>query len=209
MIGEKAQIKNVFVDRGYRGHKNQGPESVSVDQLRRGAIPKWMWRLMKRRAAIAPTIGHMKTEHRLEGNRLKGTCGDAINALLSGVAMNFGKLLAWVWRFWLFLRAVIGGIFSHRYPLPAFLGPAFSEPTISRCCHEAANHQHSSVSALASSRPCGGTQRGLHSNPFFFTEFLLLVPVKIKPLHLLRLLDYGQQVLFNKYAVCTTNSRDN
>jgi hypothetical protein len=43
-----------------------------------------------------------------------------INALLSGVAMNFGKLLAWVGRFWLFLRAVIGGIFSHWYPLPAF-----------------------------------------------------------------------------------------
>ena len=49
---------------------------------------------MKRRAAIEPTIGHMKSEHRLERNRLKGTCGDAINALLSGVAMNFGELLA-------------------------------------------------------------------------------------------------------------------
>jgi len=120
MIGEKARIKNVFVDRGYRGHKHQGPESVSVDQLRRGAIPKWLWRLMKRRAAIEPTIGHMKSEHRLERNRLKGTCGDAINALLSGVAMNFGKLLAWVGRFWLFFRALIEGIFSQRYPLPAF-----------------------------------------------------------------------------------------
>jgi hypothetical protein len=53
----------------------------------------------------------MKSEHRLERNRLKGTCGDAVNALLSGVAMNFGKLLAWVGRFWLFLRAVIGDIF--------------------------------------------------------------------------------------------------
>ena len=120
MIGEKARVKHVFVDRGYRGHKHQGHESVSVDQLRRGAIPKWLWRLMKRRAAIEPTIGHMKSEHRLERNRLKGTCGDAINALLSGVAMNFGKLLAWVGRFWLFLRAVIEGIFSQGYPLTAF-----------------------------------------------------------------------------------------
>ena len=120
MIGEQTRIKHVLVDRGYRGHKHQGPESVSVDQLRRGAIPKWLWRLMKRRAAIEPTIGHMKSEHRLERNRLKGTCGDAINALLSGVAMNFGKLLAWVGRFWLFFRALIEGIFSQGYPLPAF-----------------------------------------------------------------------------------------
>jgi IS5 family transposase len=120
MIGKNARIKHVFVDIGYRGHKHQGPESVSVDQLHRGVIPKWLWRLMKRRAAIEPTIGHMKSEHRLERNRLKGTCGDAVNALLSGVAMNFRKLLAWVGRFWLFLRAVIGDIFSHGYPLPAF-----------------------------------------------------------------------------------------
>ena len=43
-----------------------------------------------------------------------------INALLSGVAMNFGKLLAWVGRFWLFFRALIEGIFSQGYPPPAF-----------------------------------------------------------------------------------------
>jgi hypothetical protein len=79
MIGKNARIKHVFVGRGCRGHKHQGPESVSVDQLLRGVIPKWLWRLMKRRAAIEPTIGHMKSEHRLERNRLKGTCGDAIN----------------------------------------------------------------------------------------------------------------------------------
>jgi IS5 family transposase len=126
MIGEKARIKNVFVDGGYRGHKHQGPESVSIDQLRRGAIPKWMWRLMKRRAAIEPTIAHMKSEHRLERNRLKGTCGDAVNALVSGVGMNFGKLLAWVGRFWLFLRVVFLGIFSHGNPYLPFESGFFS-----------------------------------------------------------------------------------
>jgi IS5 family transposase len=48
---------------------------------------------MKRRAAIEPTIGHLKAEHRFELNRLKGTQGNAINALLSAAAMNFQKLL--------------------------------------------------------------------------------------------------------------------
>jgi IS5 family transposase len=85
-----------------------------------------MWRLMKRRAAIEPTIAHMKSEHRLERNRLKGTCGDAVNALVSGVGMNFGKLLAWVGRFWLFLRAVFWGIFSHGNPYLPFESGFFS-----------------------------------------------------------------------------------
>jgi IS5 family transposase len=76
----------VFIVSGYQGHKHQGLESVSVDQLRRGEIPKWLRRLMKRRAAIKPTIGRIKGEHRLERNRLKETCGDAMNAHLSGVA---------------------------------------------------------------------------------------------------------------------------
>jgi len=52
---------------------------------------------MKRRAAVEPSIGHLKTEHRLERNRLKGTYGDAINAVLSAAAMNFQKLLAAFW----------------------------------------------------------------------------------------------------------------
>ena len=48
---------------------------------------------MKRRAAIEPSIGHLKQEHRMERNRLKGTEGDKFNALLSAVGMNFRKLM--------------------------------------------------------------------------------------------------------------------
>ncbi len=62
MIAELTRIKHVLVDSGYRGHKPQGPESVSLDQLRRGAIPKWLWRLMKMRAASEPTIGYLNSE---------------------------------------------------------------------------------------------------------------------------------------------------
>jgi IS5 family transposase len=45
----------------------------------------------------------MKSEHRSERNRLKGTLGNAINALLSAAALNFGKWIKWVGRFWLFV----------------------------------------------------------------------------------------------------------
>ena len=57
---------------------------------------------MKRRAAVEPSIGHLKNEHRLERNRLKGTAGNAINAILAAAAMNFQKLLGAFWRIFLF-----------------------------------------------------------------------------------------------------------
>ena len=50
---------------------------------------------MKRRAAIEPGIGHLKREHRMDRNRLKGAEGDRINAILSAAGMNFWKLLKW------------------------------------------------------------------------------------------------------------------
>ena len=56
---------------------------------------------MKRRAAVEPSIGHLKNEHRLERNRLKGVAGDAITAILAAAAMNFQKLLRAFWRIFL------------------------------------------------------------------------------------------------------------
>jgi IS5 family transposase len=59
----------------------------------------------------------MKSGHRLERNRLKGTPGNAINALLSAAAMNFGKLLKWVGRFWTFFSSLLRMIFPVGAPL--------------------------------------------------------------------------------------------
>jgi IS5 family transposase len=85
--------EHVFVDMGYRGHNYRGDTQVHVDKRRRGRTAKSLWRWMKRRAAIEPGIGHLKREHRMDRNRLKGVEGDRINAILSAVGMNFRKLL--------------------------------------------------------------------------------------------------------------------
>ena len=87
------QVKQAHVDMGYRGHDYQGKAAIHVDKRRRGRTPQTLWRRMKRRAAVEPSIGHLKTEHRLERNRLKGVGGDAINAILSAASMNFQKLM--------------------------------------------------------------------------------------------------------------------
>ena len=104
MIGDK--VSEAHVDMGYRRHDYQGPVAVHIDKRQRGRTPLALWRWMKRRAAIEPAIGHMKHEHRLERNRLKGVAGNAINAVLAAAAMNFHKLLR---AFWLcLLRALLG-----------------------------------------------------------------------------------------------------
>jgi IS5 family transposase len=92
LIGNR--VSEVHVDMGYRGHDYEGATAVHVDKRQRGRTPRSLWRWMKRRAAVEPSIGHLKNEHRLERNRLKGTAGDAVNAVLAATAMNFQKLLA-------------------------------------------------------------------------------------------------------------------
>jgi IS5 family transposase len=88
--------EHVFVDMGYRGHNYSGDTQIHVDKRRRGRTAKSMWRWMKRRAAVEPGIGHLKREHRMDRNRLKGIEGDRVNAILSAAGMNFSKLLKWV-----------------------------------------------------------------------------------------------------------------
>ena len=85
--------EHVFVDMGYRGHGYTGAVDVHVDKRRRGRTARSLWRWMKRRAAVEPGIGHLKQEHRMDRNRLKGTIGDRINAILSAAGMNFHKLV--------------------------------------------------------------------------------------------------------------------
>ena len=54
----------------------------------------------RRRAGIEPIIGHLKSDHRLKRNFLKGFSGDQINLLMAAAAFNFRKWMREV-IFWL------------------------------------------------------------------------------------------------------------
>ena len=105
--------EHVFVDRGYRGHGYTGNVEVHVDKQRRGKTSKSLWRWMKRRAAVEPSIGHLKQEHRMDRNRLKGIEGDRFNAIFSAAGMNFRKLMKFIEGFlrqlfyWLFVQILL------------------------------------------------------------------------------------------------------
>jgi transposase, IS5 family len=48
---------------------------------------------MRRRRAIEPVIGHLKAEHRMARNYLKGFAGDRANAILAAAGYNCRLLL--------------------------------------------------------------------------------------------------------------------
>lgn len=116
--GAIAQVKrlsgqtpqDVMVDQGYRGHDYEGSASVHVVRSIPKRATRAVRRMLKRRAAIEPTIGHLKSGNRLDRNYLTGQEGDRINALLAAAGYNLRKLLRWIVVapiFWLWQRLAV------------------------------------------------------------------------------------------------------
>ena len=89
--------KVAIVDRGYKGKKSiDNTEIVKPGPISKSANNYQKQKKRKRcraRAAIEPIIGHLKYDHKMLRNYLKGSIGDSMNTLLSGAAFNFKKML--------------------------------------------------------------------------------------------------------------------
>lgn len=99
-LKQVAQLTGKFpetatADRGYKG-KNQIENTQIIrpsKPLKRDTVyqKRKKRRHCKRRAAIEPVISHLKADHRVARNFLKGTIGDEINFLMAASAFNFKK----------------------------------------------------------------------------------------------------------------------
>jgi transposase, IS5 family len=92
MTGVKA--KKVLYDRGGRGCKKVGATEIIIPESGKGKSEYHKRKAKKdfrRRSAIEPIIGHLKHDFRMLRNYLKGTQGDAINALMAAAAFNFKR----------------------------------------------------------------------------------------------------------------------
>ncbi|EMM84895.1 hypothetical protein LEP1GSC039_0422 [Leptospira santarosai str. 2000027870] len=56
-------------------------------------MTRWERMWMNRRSAIEPVISHLKYDHNMIRNFLKGKEGDRINAILSAAGFSFSKLI--------------------------------------------------------------------------------------------------------------------
>lgn len=89
------EVRRIHVDRGYRGNDYPNRFRVWVTgQVRR--VTPTIKKEMRRRAAVEPVIGHLKAEHRMGRNHLKGYEGDRANAVLAAAGYNFHLLLRWL-----------------------------------------------------------------------------------------------------------------
>ena len=51
---------------------------------------------LKRRSAVEPVIAHMKADHRMRKNHLKGRSGDRLNVKMAAIGFNFRRILKWL-----------------------------------------------------------------------------------------------------------------
>ena len=88
-------IHEAICDRGYRGAKEVLGTTISIPEtlLKRDTeyAKQKKREKFKRRAAIEPIIGHLKSDHGLSRNYLKGFIGDEINLLMAATAWNLKK----------------------------------------------------------------------------------------------------------------------
>lgn len=86
-------VQSAFVDKGYRGHGYTGTAAIHIAGSSSRGLTRTLQRRRKRRSAIEPKIGHLKSDHRLGLCFLRGLPGDAINAVLAAAGSNLRKLL--------------------------------------------------------------------------------------------------------------------
>ena len=114
-------IKQAICDRGYCGVKQVGDTAIILPSKALKKDNRYQRdkkrKLCKRRAAIEPIIGHLKSDFRLSRNRLKGQVGDEINVLMAACAWNLRKWLVFCHVCYLWLKKARFCSFFGKKPL--------------------------------------------------------------------------------------------
>ena len=85
--------KQAIVDLGYRGVDADNPGVQIIHRGKYKSLTDHEKRLLKRRQAIEPLIGHTKSDHRMDRCWLQGATGDALHALSCAAGYNIRWLL--------------------------------------------------------------------------------------------------------------------
>ena len=93
MQGLGVQPKTVYADLGYRGVDQDNPDIEIKHWGKNKRLTVEERRLLKRRQAIEPIIGHLKDDHRMDRCHLKGSEGDALHAVLCAAGYSIRWLL--------------------------------------------------------------------------------------------------------------------
>ncbi len=85
--------RHVMVDLGFRGVDRDNPRVQIVHRGKAKSLNRQQRRWLKRRQAVEPTIGHLKSDHRMDRCWLAGSIGDALHTVLCAAGYNLRWLM--------------------------------------------------------------------------------------------------------------------
>jgi IS5 family transposase len=125
--------KEVVVDLGYRGVDHDNPDVEIIHRGKYKSLTAQQRRWLKRRQAVEPAIGHLKSDHRMDRCWLQGQLGDALHAVLCATGYNLRWLLRAMVRLGLtaiYLRQLLlalgSAVSEKESPGRAYYGPVFT-----------------------------------------------------------------------------------
>ena len=80
-----------YVDLEYQAREQEDTEVIHRGKMKR--LTRNQRKALKRRQAVEPMIGHLKSDHQMVWNWLKGSIGDAVHAVLCACVYNLRLLL--------------------------------------------------------------------------------------------------------------------
>jgi IS5 family transposase len=93
----ESKPKTGIVDRGYRGKKKINGTAIIAPSVPKKETTQYQKQKARKRfrarAGIEPVISHIKHDHRMLRNYLKGVIGDQLNTILAGTGYNLKKML--------------------------------------------------------------------------------------------------------------------
>ena len=87
------KIKHIVVDLGFRGVAADNPDREIIHRGKFKRLSKQQKGWLKRRTAVEPAIGHLKSDHRLDRCWLQGALGDALHSISCAAGYNLRWLL--------------------------------------------------------------------------------------------------------------------
>ena len=104
------KLKHIVVDLGFRGVDADNPDKEIIHRGKFKSLTPKQKGWLKRRSAVEPAIGHLKSDHRMDRCWLQGALGDALHSISCAAGYNLRWLLRAIARLGivaLFLRLLL------------------------------------------------------------------------------------------------------
>lgn len=141
------KLKHIVVDLGFRGVDADNPDKEIIHRGKFKSLSKQQKGWLKRRSAVEPAIGHLKSDHRMDRCWLQGAVGDALHSISCAAGYNLRWLMRAIVRLGIspFFLRLLQAVLSQARGLQARYWP---EAGIETRCQADVNNEQNRPKAL-------------------------------------------------------------